>query len=260
MRIAAIYDVHGNLPALEATLAEIRHAAVDIVVVGGDVVPGPMPREAVSALTEIGLAVRFIHGNGEREILRIVDGHEPSRLVPAAVHESMRWVARQLLPAQLDAIRSWPSSIRLELPGLGETLFCHATPRSDTEVFTRATPEPDLLPLFEPLDLSLVVCGHTHMQFDRSIGTTRVVNAGSVGMRFGGPGADWLLLDREVELRTTSYDTGRAAERIRRTEYPQASEFVEDHVLASPDEAEMVERFEKVALRSGGRDGEGPRS
>lgn len=65
MRVAALYDVHGNLPALEAVLEEVRQAGVDHVVVGGDVVPGPMPREALERLLDLDLPVRFIHGNGE---------------------------------------------------------------------------------------------------------------------------------------------------------------------------------------------------
>jgi hypothetical protein len=95
----------------------------------------------------------------------------------------------------------------------------------------------------------MVVCGHTHMQFDRMVGSTRVVNAGSVGMPFGEPGADWLLLGPRVDLRHTSYDLGRAAERIRRTEYPQAEEFASQYVLKPPSEQQMLEVFAQAELR-----------
>src|SRR6266566_918822 len=84
----------------------------------------------------------------------------------------------------------------------------------------------------------VVVCGHTHMQFDRMIGPTRVVNAGSVGMPFGAPGADWLLLGSDVELRHTPYDLQSAAERIRATHYPQAEDFAMRNVLRPPSEAD----------------------
>ena len=80
---------------------------------------------------------------------------------------------------------SWPKTFRLEVPGLGPVFFCHATPRNENECFTRLTPEERLTPLFDPLAAAVAVCGHTHMQFDRVIGKTRVVNAGSVGMPFG---------------------------------------------------------------------------
>jgi diadenosine tetraphosphatase ApaH/serine/threonine PP2A family protein phosphatase len=97
-------------------------------------------------------------------------------------------------------LEGWPPTCHVEIPGRGEVLFCHATPRNDTATFTRLTPDDRLLPIFEGLGVSVVVCGHTHMQFDRMVGTTRVVNAGSVGMPFGEPGADWLLLNPDVQL------------------------------------------------------------
>jgi diadenosine tetraphosphatase ApaH/serine/threonine PP2A family protein phosphatase len=96
----------------------------------------------------------------------------------------------------------------------------------------------------------VVVCGHTHMQFDRMIGTTRVVNAGSVGMPFGEPGAYWLLLGPDVELRHTSYDLKRAAERIRQTDYPQAEDFAARYVLQPPSEGEMLEVFTNRRMTS----------
>jgi len=128
-------------------------------------------------------------------------------------------------------------------------LFCHATPRNENECFTRLTPEARLLPIFDDLRVSLVVCGHTHMQFDRMIGGTRVVNAGSVGMPFGEPGADWLLLGPDIQLRHTSYDLSKAAERIRRTRYPQAQDFSDRNVLQPPSENEMLALFARAELK-----------
>ena len=87
------------------------------------------------------------------------------------------------------------------------------------------------------------------MQFDREIGSTRVVNAGSVGMPFQATGAYWLLLGPGVELRRTPYDLAAAAERIRATDYAQAEEFAADSVLESPSESAMLEVFERAALR-----------
>lgn len=249
MRAAAIYDVHGNLPALEAVLDEVRQADVEQVVVGGDVVPGPLPRESIAALLDLEVPVRFIRGNGESEVLAVRAGAKPSAAVPEAFHDVIRWVAQCLLPEQAQTLAEWPLTHRLEVPGVGAVLFCHATPRSDTEIFTRLTPEERLLPIFEPAEAGLVVCGHTHMQFDRQIGGVRVVNAGSVGMPFGEPGADWLLLGPGVEFRHTPYDLVAAAEQIRATDYPQASSFAKSHVLRPPAEAEMVASFESSAVR-----------
>ncbi len=242
MRVAAIYDIHGNLPALEAVLQDIRHEEADLVVVGGDVLPGPMPCETLTFLMDLDSPVQFIHGNGDREVLAYRAGVETGAL-PEPVREVMRWTARQLQPEYERWLASWPATLRIEIGGLGEVLFCHATPRSDTEIFTRLTPEESLLPVFDGLDVPLAICGHTHMQFDRTIGGIRVVNAGSVGMPFGEPGADWLLLGPGVQFRHTPYDLAKAAERIRDTEYPQAREFAANNVLQPPSEREMLERF-----------------
>src|SRR5439155_24331403 len=111
-----------------------------------------------------------------------------------------------------------------------------------TEVFTRRTAEDRLLPLFEGLGVSVVVCGHTHMQFDRIIGRTRVVNAGSVGMPFGAPGAYWVLLGPDVELRRTPYDLTKAAERFRATRHPRSREEAQS-ILHPPYVEEMLVLF-----------------
>ena len=130
---------------------------------------------------------------------------------------------------------------------MGHVLFCHATPRNDTDIFTAETPDAVLRPLFDRVDVELVVCGHTHMPFDRAIGRTRVVNAGSVGMPFGEPGADWLLLGPDVQFRHTDYDRARAAERIQATAYPGAREFAERSVLRPPSAREMLDAFSRSA-------------
>jgi hypothetical protein len=83
------------------------------------------------------------------------------------VREIVRWAAQQLLPEHERLLASWPQTLRVEIAGLGAVLFCHATPRSDTELFTRLTPEDRLAPIFAGLGVSLAVCGRTHMQFDR---------------------------------------------------------------------------------------------
>jgi putative phosphoesterase len=248
MRVAAIYDIHANLPALEAVLQDIRQAEVDHVVVGGDVLPGPMPRETLACLAGLDIPVQFIRGNGDRVVLAQMAGTESSE-VPEQFREIVRWGARQLHPEDEQLLASWPQTLRVDIRGLGEVLFCHATPRNDNEIFTRLTSEDRLLPVFEGLNVPVVVCGHTHMQFDRTIGGIRVVNAGSVGMPFGDPGAYWLLLGPDVQLRKTPYDLAKAAARIRATEYPQAQDFAARNVLQPPSERETLEAFTRAELR-----------
>jgi predicted phosphodiesterase len=258
MRVAALYDIHANLPALEAVLQDVRRAGVDQVVVGGDVVPGPMPRETLARLLNLDLPVRFIHGNGELAMLAQMAAADESLVtywgttsggpLPEQYRPGYRWTVPQLYPEYEPVLASWPKTIRLEIDGLGSALFCHSTPRSETEVFTRLTPEERLLPIFDSLRVSVVVCGHTHMQFDRMIGTTRVVNAGSVGEPFGETGAFWLLLGPDVQLRHTSYDLTNAAEQIRATRYPQAQDSARA-ILHPPPENEMLELFGTAELK-----------
>ena len=244
MTIAAIYDIHGNLPALDAVLDDVRRSGVDRIVVGGDVVPGPLPRETIDRLTGLDIPVEFIHGNGDRVVRAAMAGVEPTE-VPVPFRDLIHWTAAQLDSTHATVLSAWPPTLRLHVAGIGNVLFCHATPQNDRDNFTRLTPEDRVLSMFGAVDADLVVCGHTHMQFERRIGTLRVVNAGSVGMPFGEPGAYWLLLGPDVELRRTEYDLERAAARVRATTYPKAEDFAARSILQPPSEAAMLEIYGK---------------
>ncbi len=249
MRVAALYDIHANLPALEAVLEDVRRASVDKIVVGGDVLAGPMPGETLTCLSNLDIPVQFISGNGERVVLAHMAGKETSE-VPEQYREVIQWTAQQLLPEHERWLASWPATCRVEIRGLGEALFCHATPRNDTELFTRVTPEACLKVVFAEVNVPVVVCGHTHMQFDRPVGSVRVVNAGSVGMPFEQPsGAYWLLLGPDVELRRTGYDLEKAAERIRQTSYPQVEDLAVRYVLQPPSDTETLALFAPAELK-----------
>jgi len=149
-RVAALYDIHGNLPALQAVLQEVRAAQVDLVVVGGDVLPGPMPRETLTALTTLDVPTRFIHGNGERVVASRFRGEDISE-VPEVFHDVIDWTARQLDASQLDALMNWPLLARVEITGLGScssvtrlratTASCSRA-RLQSNVSYRCLPEP----------------------------------------------------------------------------------------------------------------------
>jgi predicted phosphodiesterase len=244
-RVATLYDIHGNLPALEAVLAELQRESVDEIVFGGDVLPGPWPVDTLDRLYRGDLRGRFIHGNGERDVISALDGGELPR-VPEQFRSAIRWVADQIENDQI--ISDWPLTTRLDIDGLGRVLFCHATPRNDNDIFTRLTPEELLRPIFDAADADVVVCGHTHMQFDRMIGGTRVVNAGSVGMNFGATGAHWLLLGPDVQFRRTNYDLTKTAELIRDTTYPGAA-FAANYVVDPPSEEAMLAAFTNATFK-----------
>ena len=241
MRVAALYDIHGNLPALEAVLEDIACVGADRVVVGGDVVPGPMPRETLVRLLELDIPFQFIVGNGELAVLAEMNGRDSG--VPARYRDSIRWNAAQLHPSEGELLAAWPTTLHIKMSEIGTVLFCHATPQNPNDVFTRLTPHDKLVSMIGEMDADVLVCGHTHMQFNRMIGGLRVVNAGSVGMPFGDPGAYWLLLGPDVEFHRTEYDLEMAATRIRQTHYPEAQQFAANHVLFPPSEEKMLAGF-----------------
>jgi putative phosphoesterase len=207
VRIAALYDVHGNLPALEAVLADGRCRAADLIVSGGDLVAGPMPAECVDRLAVEGDRVRYLTGNCDREAVWTTTD-DPG------FAESMRWSAARLGADRLERVAEWPATIELGVDRLGIVLFCHGTPTSDTAIITSATPEEDVAAELAGVEADVVVCGHTHVQYDRSVGNVRVVNAGSVGMPHErSPDARWALIgDEGVELVSTPYDAAAALE------------------------------------------------
>jgi len=163
------------------------------------------------------------------------------------VSERMRWTAKQLERSQRDFLAQLPEQASFSVDGLGEVLFCHGSPRSDEEMITAATPEERLREMLAGVRQRIVVCGHTHMQFDRTFDGRRIVNAGSVGMPYGDAGAYWLLLETEIMMRRTLYDLEDAAARIRASGYPQAQDFAENNVLKPETEAEAIAVFERMA-------------
>jgi putative phosphoesterase len=233
MRIAALYDIHGNLPALEAVLAELEPLQPDLVIVGGDVVAGPLPGEVLEALQEFGPPLRWVMGNGDREVLAPGDTDEVIDVVA-------RHAAARLTPAQRDLVASFEPTV-----AAGGALFCHGSPRSDIERMTRITMEDRLLAYLRDVDEHLVVCGHTHQQFDRLIDRFRVVNAGAVGMPYEGrPGAFWALItDGEPDLRETAYDIEAAARLLRASGMPEVDEFMLRESLLEPADPDEVAEF-----------------
>ena len=220
-RVAVLADLHGNLIALEAVMAEIDRLGVSRIVVAGDIAWGPQPAETVERVMALDQAVTVVRGNADREVVdpATVDGD-------AFLRKSTAWCAAQLSRAQRSWLGQLPKVATIEIEGIGAVLVCHGSPRSDTEGirpdtaaelvegWLTATPEP------------IVICGHTHVQFDRMVGQHRIVNPGSVGLHYGAEGAQWALLGADgVELRTTLYEKDRAARLARDSGIPDAEAF-----------------------------------
>jgi len=249
MKIAALYDIHGNLPALNALLEEFKEVQPDLIVVGGDIVSGPLPAQTLDRLSQLGDQVRSLRGNGDRDVVRAFDGQPLGPALSEKGREETQWVAAQLTRSQRDGLAQLPAQLTLRVEGLGEVLFCHATPRSDEEIFTPLTPRERLTAIFTGIEQQLVVCGHTHIQFERRVGGVCILNAGSVGMPFADqPGAYWLLLSPEgYEFRWTPYDGEAAAQEIRASDDPHAREFAAHNVLTVPTAADAMDMLERMA-------------
>jgi putative phosphoesterase len=188
--VAALYDIHGNLAALEAVLAEVPDDAT--IVVGGDICAGgEEPSETLARLRGLGDRVAWLRGNSDRELFPGEEGLAPQEVVDEA--------RSKLSEEEIAFLHDLP-----ETQMVGGVLYCHASPRNDVDIFTERTPEERIAFLFEGLDVPTVVCGHTHTQYERTVGGVRLVNAGSVGMPYEEePGAYWLL---DLEHQRTLYD------------------------------------------------------
>jgi putative phosphoesterase len=228
MRVAVLNVVHGNLPALEAVLAEVANLDVDEILVGGDVVAGPFPRESLDRLVDLGAV--FVRGNADRESPR----------APAGLWE---WVAGRLDPLSLEFLSERPIAL-----SLGGVLYCHGSPRDEDEILTRVSPDDRFRAALAGVEERLVVGGHTHVQFVREIDGIRFANAGSVGMPYEGrPGAFWAVVDGdELEHRHTPYAVEAAVVAIGASGYPEAEGLCK-MLLEPGDPDEVSAYFESVA-------------
>jgi len=240
MKVAALYDVHGNLPALEAVMADQRFADADVIVSGGDLVAGPLPAECLDRVEALGERARFLTGNGDREVVAPTGDEQWHRDVGG-------WSAARLTADRVERVRSWPATVELDVAGLGAVLFCHATPASDLSILTRATPEEEADRELGDVAADVVVCGHTHVQYDRRVGRTRLVNAGSVGMPYeGSPRARWALLDADgIELLSTPYDSVAALDALSRTGFPLVQQWLAPVLLGQVTADEATDEFER---------------
>jgi putative phosphoesterase len=205
--VAALYDIHGNLAALEAVLAEVPDDAT--IVIGGDVVAGgPEPSETLERVRALGDRVLWLRGNADRELMP----GEPGLAPPGALDATRAALTEE----QIAFLHELPETQRI-----GDVLYCHASPRNDVDIFTERTPEERIAFLFDGLDVPTVVCGHTHTQYERSVAGVRVVNAGSVGLPYEEePGAYWLL---DLVHRRTPYDGAE----LKATKEEAVAEFTE---------------------------------
>lgn len=244
-RVALIADVHGNAPAFEAVIAEIRARQPDVVVSCGDLSWGSLPGETLALARGLANEVKcvFVRGNAERALFEpAADGRPHS--------ERALWMRANHSAADLDFIRGFVTTAVVDVEGLDAVRVCHGSPLSDEDCITPATPEARLRPLVANLKEGVLVSAHTHVQFDRRAAGIRSINPGSVGLPYEGRhGAYWALLDHEVALMRTEYALSETIRRYTATDDPLADTMVE-MLEDPPTRAEAIEHAERVQ-RSG---------
>lgn len=245
-QVAVLSDVHGVLPALEAVLAEPDVQAAELIVLTGDIAAGPQPVRTLDLLVSLGERVRWVSGNCERELVTHARGGETT--VPDAISS---WAAAQLRPDQIELLEQLPATLTVDVRGLGEVLFCHATPRDDEEFVFVDSDLPRWAEVLTdvPDTVNTVVCGHTHMQFVRLADRRTIVNAGSVGMPYGTTGAQWALLTGgAIQLRRTEFDRDAACAAIEADcTYPDRTSWVDFFVRHPVSDSEALTTFKAQA-------------
>ena len=235
MRVAALADVHGNAPALAAVLEEVAAASPDLVVFGGDLTWGSLPRETLELVRTLRTPARFVRGNGDRAVGTLLDGRG-------------EWMAAMHSPEDQEFVTGFAETVSVDVEGLGPTCFCHGSPRSDVECVTERTPAERVREFMAGVDERVVVTAHVHVQYDRTVDGVRLLCPGSVGLPYEGkPGAYWALLGPDVELRRTEYDVEAAVAQMRATDDPRVEQIVE-LMLEPPSREEAIEHAEKVVF------------
>ena len=234
-RVAVLSDVHANVPALEAVLAEAATLGPDLVVFCGDLTWGPEPARTVEIVRSLGDRAVLLRGNAERAVRRLAAGERE----PESPRDA--WMLDQHADGLVDYVAAFAFSAVVEVDGLGAVRFCHGSPRSDHEVVTPATPADRFAELMSGVEEQILVTGHTHIQFDRRVADQRSINPGSVGLPYhtAAPGtAYWATLGPDVTLRRTAYPVADSLARVASVGDPAAERIA--RLLTDPYTPERV--------------------
>lgn len=227
MRIAVISDIHGNLTALEAVLADLRLAAPDVVLQGGDVADGgSSPAQVVDLLRELGCP--GVMGNGDEMLVRpaALDDFASQSTAPPALWDAVRSNAAATREALGDERLAWLAALPPELVR-ADLALVHATPGSCWHAAPASASDAELAATYLPLHRAIVVFGHTHVPGIRPLPgpVSLLINTGSVGLPFDGDSrASYLLLTKgQPEIRRVSYDIEGECRRLQSSGLPGAA-------------------------------------
>jgi putative phosphoesterase len=240
-RVAVLGDVHGNAVALRAVLDDLAREDVDGVVWTGDLSWGWQPGDALDLVRAVALPAWCVRGNAERALLELAAGTRDEQT------ERSRWMLAQHTAEQLAFVETFSERVSLDIDGLGPTLFCHGSPRSDNELLTAGTSAERIAEATADIDERVLVTGHTHCQYDRVVARMRTINPGSVGMPYEGRAgaAFWAVLGPDVELRATEYPSDEAVAAVRESGDPATERMIEE-LTAPATRAELIEHAERL--------------
>jgi putative phosphoesterase len=237
MRIAIVSDIHGNLAAFEAVLADLRDTAPDLIYHGGDIPHGgSSPAEVVDRIRDLGWP--GVLGNTDEMLFRpgsLTDFFAPLpqlQTLCATIAEMADFTRDALGEARVDYLRTLP---------LAEThdafALVHASPASCWRSPTQAATDQDLESIYAPLSRPVVVYGHIHVPFVRSLSSITVVNTGSVSLSYDGDTrASYLLLDDGVpRIRRVAYDVDREVNALAACGLPHAAWVAKSLLSARPE-------------------------
>jgi predicted phosphodiesterase len=233
-RLAVIGDVHGNAVAFAAVLDELAQAPVDLIVVNGDLSWGPEPEETFALADDLERAL-FVRGNAESALLR--------RTIDS---DTASWMLERHSAERVAQVGSFDGAVSADVEGIGRIFACHGSPRGDQELVTPGTPDARMSALLDGLELDVLVTAHVHLQFERrALGITSM-NAGSVGLQYGGtPAAYWAEIGPGIRLRRTPYDVDEAVRRTEASGIPTADRIIET-LRQPPSTEEVVEHAEPL--------------
>lgn len=235
-RLAVIGDVHGNAVALAAVLEELRRDPPDLVVVNGDLSWGQEPEETWALADSLENAF-FVRGNAESALIR-----------RTADSDTATWMLEQHSAERLAQVDSFAGAVALEVDGLGRVFVCHGSPRGDQELVTPGTPDERMEALLDGTSLDVLVTAHVHLQFERPVLGITSMNAGSVGLQYGGtPAAYWAEIGPGICLRRTAYDLDEAVSRAYASGIPTADRLV-DMLRNPPSAEELIEDGERLEV------------
>jgi predicted phosphodiesterase len=236
-RIAVVSDVHGNVPAFAACLADIAAADVAGVAILGDLTWGPQPREILAMVAELGVPSWGIRGNAERAVIDMAAGTRPTEV---AVDQ---WMIDEHGSDGVAVLAGFAASLSVDVGSIGRIRFCHGSPRSDIELLTPATSATLIAEVTLGVPERTIAHGHTHLQYQRSVGQHTVFGPGSVGIPYGTDGrtgARWAVASDAIELRVSSYDIEESIDIARRVGYPGLPNY-EKYLRTPPTLDELVE-------------------